>query len=99
MLICNRWYLTKNPNVKLLKFFGYTRVELWTIREVSCNDTDFTTILLFWGMESIGEREGGEGERSEEGKVREKGGGEGYKYTAQLTANSLISSATLCSLS
>ena len=44
-------------------------------------------------------REGREGERSEEGKVREKGGGEGYKDSVQLAANSLISSATFCSLS
>ena len=98
-MICNRWYLTKNPNVKLLELLGYTRVNLLTIREVSCNDVDFTTILLFWGIEGSEEREGGEGERSKEGKVREKGGGEGYKDTAQLTANSLISSATFCSLS
>ena len=44
----NRWYLTKNTNVKTLELLSYTRVELWTIREVNWNDTNLTTILLLW---------------------------------------------------
>ena len=48
-MINKRWYLTKNPNVKVLELLSYTRIELMTLREVHCNDTDFTTILLLWG--------------------------------------------------
>ena len=43
-----RWYLTKNPNVKVLEFLSYTRIELWTLREVYCNDTNFTIVFLLW---------------------------------------------------
>ena len=49
--VAKRWYLTKNPNVKVLQLLSYTRVDLLTIREVNWNDTDFTTIRLFWGKE------------------------------------------------
>ena len=51
----NEWYLTKNPNVKVLELLSYTRVELWTLREVNWNDTNFTTILLLWegGMRRV----------------------------------------------
>ena len=74
-MICNRWYLTKNPNVKLLELLSYTRVKFWTIREVNWNDMDSTTVLLFWRMEGS---EGGRGGKGEElgryvrkGKVRD----------------------------
>ena len=63
-LLCKRRYLTKNPNVEILELLSYTRVELSTIREVNWNDTDFTTVLLFWGME------GSEGEEGEEERVK-----------------------------
>ena len=59
-----RWYLTKNPNVKVLELLSYTRVDLMTLREVNCNDTDFTTILLLWEM-SQGEGREKSGERKE----------------------------------
>ena len=42
-------YLTKNSNVKVLKFFSYLWVDLETIREVNWNDANFTTILLLCG--------------------------------------------------
>ena len=59
-LLCKRWYLTKNPDVKILELLGYTRVELWTLREVNWNDTNFTTVLFFWGMEGSEGEEWGE---------------------------------------
>ena len=47
-LLCKRRWLTKNPNVKILELVGYTMVDLLTLREVNCNDANFTTILLLW---------------------------------------------------
>ena len=76
--------LTKNSNVKILQFFSYLWVDLETIREVNWNDVNFTTILLLcWEI------------------------GEGLylcswvKWVERwntLPINSLISSATFCSL-
>ena len=59
-----RWYLTKNPNVKVLELLSYTTVDLLTLREVYWNDTSFTTILLLWEM-SQGEGREKSGERKE----------------------------------
>ena len=56
--------LTENPDVKVLELLSYTRVDLMTLREVNCNDTDFTTILLLWEM-SQGEGREKSGERKE----------------------------------
>ena len=53
--VAKRWQLTKKPNVEVLELLGYTRVDLWTIREVNWNDTNFTTVHLFWGKEEGGE--------------------------------------------
>ena len=81
--------LTKNPNVKVLELLSYTRVDLLTIREVNWNDTNFTTMLLLWEMS-----EGCVEVRRQEDKADKE-----EVSNTKLTANSLISSATFCSLS
>ena len=56
--VAKRWYLTKNPNVKVLKLLSYTRVDLLTIREVNWNNTNITTVLLLWESERGGSERG-----------------------------------------
>ena len=86
-----KWYkqqLTQNPNVEVLQLLSNLWVDLLTFREINCNHADFTAILLLYvrGRRMCGCTVVSQGDTHNE---KEK----------PLPINSLISSATFCSLS